>query len=81
MKILSYEQYLSNPFLTRKRVNSKGLASISVRISISGDKAEFSSLQFVYSPNLGLSSALELFTPEIYREEVKSKKMDKGVEE
>lgn len=34
-------------FLTRKRVNSNGLASISVRISISGDKAEFSSLQFV----------------------------------
>lgn len=34
-------------FLTRKRVNSTGLASISVRISISGDKAEFSSLQFV----------------------------------
>lgn len=34
-------------FLTRKRVNSNGLASISVRISISGDKAEFSSLQFI----------------------------------
>ena len=34
-------------FLTRKRVNSNGLASISVRISISGEKAEFSSLQFV----------------------------------
>lgn len=34
-------------FLTRKRVNSNGLASISVRISISGKKAEFSSLQFV----------------------------------
>ena len=34
-------------FLTRKRVNNNGLASISVRISISGDKAEFSSLQFV----------------------------------
>ncbi|MFR1815993.1 hypothetical protein [Dysgonomonas capnocytophagoides] len=38
-------------------------------------------IQFVYSPNLGLSSALELFTPEIYREEVNRKKMDKGVEE
>lgn len=34
-------------FLARKRVNSNGLASISVRISISGDKSEFSSLQFV----------------------------------
>lgn len=48
MKILSYEQYLSNPFLVRrKNVNKDGLTSISVRISISGDKSEFSSLQFV----------------------------------
>lgn len=31
----------------RKNVNKDGLTSISVRISISGDKSEFSSLQFV----------------------------------
>jgi Site-specific recombinase XerD len=34
-------------FLIRKRLNKDGLASISVRISISGEKSEFSSLQFV----------------------------------
>ena len=48
-KRISNEKYVSNPFfLIRKRdLNKDGLANIMVRISICGEKAEFSSKEFV----------------------------------